>query len=76
MFDTGYKMLGAGAQGWSREMIWGGRWKRGLELGTHIHPWLIHVNVWQNQYSIVKQNKVKIKIKKKNLKKKELIVEN
>ena len=23
------------------------------------------VNVWQNQYSIVKQNKVKIKIKKK-----------
>ena len=28
---------------------------------------LIHVNVWQNQYSIVKQNKVKIKIfKKKN----------
>ena len=32
---------------------------------THVHPWLIHVNVWQNQYSIVKQNKVKIKIKKK-----------
>ena len=26
-----------------------------------------HVNVWQNQYSIVKQNKVKIKIKKKRL---------
>ena len=25
---------------------------------------LIHVNVWQNQYSIVKQNKVKIKILK------------
>ena len=22
MFDTGYKMLGAGAQGWPREMIW------------------------------------------------------
>ena len=34
-------------------------------LGTHAHPWRIHVNVWQNQYSIVKQNKVKIKIKKK-----------
>ena len=31
----------------------------------HVHPWQIHVNVWQNQYSIVKQNKVKIKIKKK-----------
>ena len=34
-------------------------------MGTHVHPWLIHVNVWQNQYSIVNQNKVKIKIKKK-----------
>ena len=34
-------------------------------LGTHVHPWQIHVNVWQNQYSIVKQNKVKIKIKKR-----------
>ena len=21
---------------------------------THVHPWLIHVNVWQNHYSIVK----------------------
>ena len=39
-------------------------------MGTHVHPWLIHVNVWQNQYSIVKQNKVKIKIKKKELCKK------
>ena len=37
-------------------------------MGTHVHPWLIHVNVWQNQYSIVKQNKEKIKIKKKILK--------
>ena len=34
-------------------------------LGTHVHLWRIHVNIWQNQYSIVKQNKVKIKIKKK-----------
>ena len=28
-------------------------WK-GSGLGTHVHPWRIHVNVWQNQYSIVK----------------------
>ena len=34
-------------------------------LGAHVHQWWIHVNVWQNQYSLVKQNKVKIKIKKK-----------
>ena len=23
-------------------------------LGMLVHPWWIHVNVWQNQYSIVK----------------------
>ena len=23
-------------------------------LGTHVHSWQIHVNVWQNQYSTVK----------------------
>ena len=40
-------------------------WEGVSGLGTHVHPWWIHVNVWQNQYSIVKQNKVKIKIKKK-----------
>ena len=67
MFDTGYRMIGAGAQGRSREMTWGGKWEAGSGLGTHVHPWRIHVNVWQKQYSIVKQNKVKIflKIKKK-----------
>ena len=42
-------------------MVWGGRWEGGSGLGTHVHPWRIHVNVWQNQYSIVKLNKVKIK---------------
>ena len=53
-------------------MIWGGRWEGGSGLGIHIHLWLIHVNVWQNQYRIVKQNKVKIKIylkKEKKIKK-------
>ena len=33
-------------------------------LGTHVHPKWVHVNVWQKQYSIVKQDKVKIKILK------------
>ena len=27
----------------------------GSGLGTHVHPRSIHVNVWQNQYSIIKQ---------------------
>ena len=30
----------------------GGRGSSGL--GTHVHLWRIHVDVWQNQYSIVK----------------------
>ena len=33
----------------------------GSGLGTHVHPWRIHVDVWQNQYSIVKQKKRKRK---------------
>ena len=33
----------------------------GSGLGSHEHPWWIHVDVWQNQYSIVKQNRVKFK---------------
>ena len=23
-------------------------------MGTRVHPWWIHVDVWQNQYNIVK----------------------
>ena len=37
----------------------GGR--AGSGLGTHVHPWQIHVNVWQNQCSIVKCKKKKKK---------------
>ena len=58
MFDTRYRMLGADApvlvHGDDPEMIWGGKWEGGSGLGTHVLPWRIHVNVWQNQYSIVK----------------------
>ena len=53
-FDVGYWMLGAGALGWPRGMVWGARWEGGSGWGTCVHPWWIHVNVWQNQYSIVK----------------------
>ena len=52
-FDAGYKMLGAGALGSPREMVWEGRWEGGAELGTCVHPWQIHVDAWQNQYNIV-----------------------
>ena len=43
------------------ELVWGGRWEGGSGLGTRLHPWRIHVDVWQNQYSIVKQKKRKRK---------------
>ena len=36
MSDAGYSMLGAGAWGWPREMLWGGRWEWGSCLGTHV----------------------------------------
>ena len=39
-------------------------------FGNSFTPMVIHVNVWQNQYSIVKQSKVKRKIKKRKEKKK------
>ena len=32
---------------------WRGRQEGGLGWGTHLDPWLIHVNVW-NHYNIVK----------------------
>ena len=31
-----------------------GRWDGGSGVGTYVHPWQIHVDVWQNQYNIVK----------------------
>ena len=41
------QVLSAGALGRPRRMGWGGRWEEGLGWGTHVNPWLIHVNVWQ-----------------------------
>ena len=29
-------------------------WEGGSGWGTRVHPWQIHVDVWQNQYNIVK----------------------
>ena len=58
-FDAWYRMLGAGALGWPRGMGWGGRWEGDSGWGTCVHPWRIHVDVWQNQYNIVKKKKKK-----------------
>ena len=32
----------------------GGEWEGGSGLGTRVHPWWIHVDVWQNEYNIVR----------------------
>ena len=53
-FDAGYRMLGAGVLGRPGGVVWRGRREGGSQLGTRVHPWWIHVDVWQNQYSIVK----------------------
>ena len=53
-FDAGYRMLGAGALGRPRGMVQGGRWDGGSGWGARVHPWWIHVDVWQNQQNTVK----------------------
>ena len=37
-------------EGWDGEGGGGG----GSGWGTHVHPWQIHDDVWQNQYNIEK----------------------
>ena len=63
------QVLRAGALGWPRGMGWGGKWEGGSGWGTHVNPWLIHVNVWQNplQYcKVISLQLIKINEKKKN----------
>ena len=54
-FDAGHRMLGAGALRRTRGIVQGGRREEVSEWGTHAYLWWIHVDVWQNQYNIVKQ---------------------
>ena len=67
-FDARCWMLGAGALGRPRGMVWGGRREGSSEWGAHVYLWWIHFAIWQNQYNIVKfKNKIKLKkIKGKN----------
>ena len=46
-----------------RGMVRGKRREEGSRWGTHVYLWRIHVDIWQNQYNIVKLNN-KIKFKK------------
>ena len=62
-FDAQYWMLGAGALGQPGGRVGGGRMEEGSGWGTRVYLRWIHVDIWQNQYNIVK---LKNKIKKKN----------
>ena len=60
--------LRPGALGRPRGMGWRGRQEGGLGWGTHVNPWLIHVNVWQKplQYcKVISLQLIKINEKKK-----------
>ena len=41
--------------------------EEGSGWGTRINLWWIHVDIWQNQYNIVKLKNKKIKLEKKNI---------
>ena len=61
------RVLRAGALGRPRGMEWRGRQEGGSEWGTHVNPWLIHVNVWQKplQYcKVISLQRIKINGKK------------
>ena len=58
-FNARYWMLGAGALGRPKGMVWGGRREEGSGWGTRVYLWQIHFDIWQNQYNIVKLNKIK-----------------
>ena len=60
-FDARNWMLGAGTLRRPRGMVWGRRREEGSGWGTHVYLCQIHFYIWQNQYNIVKLNKIKFK---------------
>ena len=57
----------AGALGRPRGIGWGRRQEGGSGWGTHVNPWLIHVNVWQKPLQYCKVISLQlIKINEKN----------
>ena len=69
-------MLAAGALGLPRGIVWGGRREEGSGWGTHVYLWQIHFDICQNQYNILKLNKIKFKKKIRKLSTEELMLLN
>ena len=68
------QVLRAGALRRPRGMGWRGRREGELGWGTHVNPWLIHVNAWQKplQYcKVISLQLIKINEKKKKYKNKQ-----
>ena len=40
-------------------------WEGGSEWGTHVHPWPIHVNVWQKPLQYCKVISLQLKLIRK-----------
>ena len=62
------QVLRAGALGRPRGVAWGRRWEGRSGWGTHVNPWLIHVNVWQKPLKyckVISLQLIKINEKKK-----------
>ena len=73
------QVLRDGSLGRPRGMEWGGEREGGSGWGTHVNPWLIHFNVWQNplQYcKVISLQLIKINEKKKEKTLKHLIHEH
>ena len=62
-FNAWGRVLRAVALGWPWGMWWGGRWEGGSGWGTHVHPWLIRVNVWQKPPQYCKGISLQLKFK-------------
>ena len=63
LFRHRFTRTGVGALGRPRGMVQRGRREEGAGWETRVYLWRIHVDIWQNQYNIVKLNKIKLKKK-------------
>ena len=65
-FEARCWMLGAGALGQPRGMVWG-RVEEGSGSGARVCLWRIHFGVWRNHCNVVKfKSEIKLKKKKKS----------
>ena len=60
-FNAWDRVPRAGVLGWPRRMGWRGSLDGGSAWGAHVHPWLIHVNVWQKPLQICKVINLQLK---------------